>query len=84
MSGAKLSNSSYSQLVVDTSGALLWRGVEDTVVVSSGLHSAGRTLTCVRWHNRMMHFRYGVVFDPIKCQGLRFDLDPAPAVEPDR
>ncbi len=84
VSGAKLSERPYSQLVVDTSGALLWRGVEDTVVVSSGLHSAGRTLTCVRWHNRMMHFRYGVVFDLNERQGLRFDLNPAPAVEPDR
>ncbi len=84
VSGVTLSDKLLDLLFVDTSGALLWRGVEDTVVVSSGLHSAGRTLTCVRWHNRMMHFRYGVVFDLNERQGLRFDLNPAPAVEPDR
>ncbi len=71
-------------LVADTSGALVWRGEDDTVVVSSGPHSAGYTLTDVK-KRRMTSFRYGVYMDWLDgCKVLRFDIDPAPTVEPER
>ncbi len=34
--------------------------------------------------NGVTHFHYGVAFDRNECQVLRFDIDPAAAVAPDR
>ncbi len=88
VSGVTLSDKLLDLLFVDTSGALLWRGVDNTIadnaiVVSSGPHSTGRTLASGKGKGAVTHFRYGVVVGLTECQLLRFDIDPAPAVESD-
>ncbi len=84
MSGMTLSDSRYDRLCVDTSGALLWHRMDNTIAVSSGPHSAGHALADVKERYGLTSFRYGVVIECNECQVLRFDLDLAPAVEPDR
>ncbi len=83
MSGATLLNRPYKSLCVDTSGALLWRGVNKAVVVSSGLNSAERVLADVDGRD-ITRFRYGVAINKTERRVLRFDIDPAPISEPDR
>ncbi len=84
VSGVALPDNRYDSLFVDTSGMLLWLGADDAVVASSGPHSAGRTLADVRNQYGRRSVCVGVAFSGSECQVLRFDLDPAPAVEPDR
>ncbi len=83
VSGTKLSNRRYDSLLVDTSGALLWRGVNKAMVVSSGLNSAERVLADVDGRD-ITRFRYGVAINKTERRVLRFDIDPAPISEPDR
>ncbi len=77
LSGVTLSSGRYSSLCVDTSGALLWIGVGNTVIVSSGPNSAGHTLAGVKNRHRLTVacFCYGVAFDWHECSVLRFDAD---------
>ncbi len=83
VSDAKLSNRRYKSLYVDTSGALLWRSEDYTVVVSSGPTSAGHVLADVDGHVSSS-FRYGVALNRTEHRVLRFDIDPEPTAEPDR
>ncbi len=83
MSGATLLNRPYKSLCVDTSGALLWRGVNKAVVVSSGVNGAEHVLEAVDGHD-FTSFRYGVTFNWTLHRVLRFDMDPEPTAEPDR
>ncbi len=81
MSGATLLNRRYVALRVDTSGALMWRGVDSTVDVTSGPNSVGRTLTEMRM-SYLTSFRYGVAFNTTENRVLRFDVDREPTAEP--
>ncbi len=83
VSGVTLSNRRYNHLFVDTSGALLWDGVDDTVVVSSGINSAAHVVANVRCKSSSISFRYGVAFVTNERHVWRFDIDPARTVEPD-
>ncbi len=83
VSGAKLSGRRYDSLRVDTSGALLWRGEDIAVVVSSGPNSAGRVLADVDGH-RFTSFRFGAALNLTENRVLRFDIDPELTAEPDR
>ncbi len=84
VSGVTLSGRYYSCLAVDTSGVLLWRGVDNTFVVSGGPNSAEHTLPDVK-KRITTSVLYGVYVDwHDECQVLRFDIDPAPTVQPDR
>ncbi len=83
VSGATQSNRRYDSLRVDTSGALLWRGVNKAVVVSSGVNGAEHVLEAVDGHD-FTSFRYGVTFNWTLHRVLRFDMDPEPTAEPDR
>ncbi len=74
VSGVTLSDRRYKSLFVDTSGTLLWRGVDNTVIVSSGPNSAEHTLADVMKRNGLTWFSYGVAFDLNECQVLRFDV----------
>ncbi len=83
VSGAMLRHSRCDFLRVDTSGAMLWREWDNTIVVSSGLNSARRVLVNVVGQP-FASFRYGVAVNWTKNRVLRFDIDPEPTAEPDR
>ncbi len=83
VSGATLSDRRYDCLRVDTSGALLWRGEAQAVVVSSGFNSAGSVLARVDGHD-FTSFRYGVAIKSTGHRVLRLDVGPEPTAEPDR
>ncbi len=83
MSSAVLSDRHYENLIVDTSGALLWRDGDNTIVASSGPNSAGHILADVDGHV-FTSFRYGVALNSTENRVLRFDIAPEPTAEPDR
>lgn len=84
VTGVALPSSLHTGILVDTSGALLWRDKDDTLVASRGPDRDGRILEGVKRTNGSMFFHYGVVFECNTNRVLRFDIDPAPAAEPDR
>ncbi len=84
VTGAVLTRTGYTDLAVDTSGVLVWRGPDRNLMTGSGPDSDGRALQGLA--NGVRSFRYGIIV--VDCSRhhcvLRFDGELASAVDPIR
>ncbi len=84
--GASLLRTVINRSAIDTSGALVWRSNNHTLAASSGPGNNGRVLSNVKFADYICCFRYGIceIHNTDGYRVLRFDGEPAPAMEPDR
>ncbi len=77
VTGAIVSPVPYDYLVGDLSGALMWRGPHNAVVMSSGLASGKGTVHHLKFPDVVRSFRFGVLVVQYgkKEHVLRFDGD---------